>query len=312
MSVPENTVEATSADTTVSENFIENENIVEDIARENEKIDVASLVKRTAEVPKVKGVQAVSSEEDLRIDLNFEDVPADVRDRVKAEFEKKAKLFDNKAQEKFKAIGEQRRELEALQKELELKTNESWSVDRVRSLLKDPAFVDAAKQEIESRSANQPPQEWEGTTDEWSSLSDSEKRAFRTLESKVDNLLASQAQVQNTQEHERIKSRFPDYEPQKIEEFGTRFQNGEIPSEQLKELIWKGLNFDNYVENSYRFGLQDRNGTLQEKINGSSMPSDTSSVDESAPIERKEGESTKNFFVRIAQQKQRQMAQNKQ
>ena len=114
--------------------------------------------------------------------------------------------------------------------------------------------------------------------------------------------MAQQEHMQSQAQHERLKTKYPDYEPHADEGFMRAVIENRIGPEELKEAIFKSLAFDRYVENSYRFGLQDRQGNLNQKVEGATTQTGNLAVVTENPDKPKQetGERTGVFFKRLA------------
>lgn len=209
------------------------------------------------------------------------------------------KQFEKGYQKKFQSLAEQRKGVESLEQQLKDQTN--WTPERVQDALKDPNFVQAAQSVVKTKAQNQPPSNWGSSDEEWSALTDSEKQRFQASENKVDALVRNQQKMLDDQEHERVKIRFPDYDRSVVEQAQSDLLSGKIDQETIKEMIWKARNFERYVDNSYKFGLQDRNGNIQEKITGSTDSTLLNVKSQDDIPKQKEGEKTSVFFSRLAQ-----------
>lgn len=197
--------------------------------------------------------------------------------------------------QKFMKLANEKKETENLRLRLEAQTNQPWTPQRVQQLLNDPNFTSAAQQVQQS----QPPQEWSGSTEEWSTLTPNEKRQFSELRQTVAQLQQSQTRQLISSEEEKIKAKYPDYDPNNVERWYKDAAEGRIPEGQIRELIHKALNFEKYVEGGYKFGLEDRNVLLREKAGAMSPNSVTTQTVTDVP-KRAEGESSRSLFAKLA------------
>jgi len=247
----------------------------------------------------VKRISTAKEEKPQQTDITQQFKLDEIKDPVaKSIVEKKIKDLESGYNKKYMDLAEQRKQVEQLKQQVE--SQNTWTPERIQQLLKDPNFNQAAQAVYQSQAQASAPVNWEGTPEQWSALSDSDKRAFTDLQGKVNSLLSQQEQMRHAQEHERVKSRFPDYQPQMVESFQKDILDGRVNDEQIKELIWKAKNFEKYVDNAYRFGLEDRNGNLQEKLNGSTQPSGMKVEQVGEKPMRAEGERTSSFIARLA------------
>lgn len=169
------------------------------------------------------------------------------------------KSFERGFQKRFQEVA-------ALKKDLESKKNESWTPERVKQLLNDPNFIQSA-QAAQSQLA---PQTWNGSQEEWSALSEREKAEFTQLRQDNNVLKAQMNSMLTAQEDEKIKTRYPSYDPRKVDDTLRGLSTGEIVA--TREDIWRVIHFEDAVKQAYELGLKDRQAGLQEKV-ASSTPS---------------------------------------
>jgi hypothetical protein len=196
---------------------------------------------------------------------------------------------------KFMKLANEKKEVENLRTQLEAQTNQPWTPERVQGLLRDPNFTQAAQQVQQS----QPPQDWSGSNEEWSTLTPNEKRQFSELRNEVQSLRQNQNRQLISSEEEKIKAKYPDYDPNNVERWYKDAAEGRIPEGQIRELIHKALNFEKYVEGGYKFGLEDRNVMLREKA-GAMSPNNVQTQTVTDVPKRAEGESSRSLFAKLA------------
>lgn len=194
---------------------------------------------------------------------------------------------------KFKSVAEERKRLE----DEKTAMFSTWTPEKVLQITQHPSFIEASKSLIQS----QAPSNWQGSQEEWSALSENEKAHIANLESRVNQLVTQQDQLELRQADERIKTKFSDYDPAKVERFQQDLIANRISAGEVRELIWKALNADRYIEQSYRFGQADRQGNVREKMAGSSTALNSNAVVSPDVPQKEEKESSQSFFRRIAQ-----------
>ena len=204
------------------------------------------------------------------------------------------KHFERGYNKKFESLAHERKTLE--EERFRLQQMQSWSPERVAQELRNPAFVQAAQ--LYSQSVA--PQNFTGSQEEWSSLSPQEQGAFRQLQGQVNQLVDLQSQQQIALADEKIKTQFPDYEPTKVDSFQKDILDGRVNQGQIRELIWKAINFEKSIEDAYRYGKEDRASELQSKMNASTSPSTTTTLQEDKP-QMKPGEASSAYFRRLGQ-----------
>ena len=197
--------------------------------------------------------------------------------------------------QKFMKLANEKKETENLRKQLEAQTNQPWTPERVQQLLRDPNFAQSAA----SLQQAAPPADWSGSQEEWSTLTPNEKRQFSELRGAVQNQQMQLNRMLISSEEEKIKAKYPDYDPTNVEKWYKDAAEGRIPEGQIRELIHKALNFEKYVEGGYKFGLEDRNVMLREKSQAMSPNSVTTQTVTDVP-KRAEGESSRSLFAKLA------------
>lgn len=217
----------------------------------------------------------------------------DIKDPIaRALVEKKYKDLLSGYNKKFEQLAEERKTL-AREKE---KLAQPWTPERVNQLLSDPKFVESAQSIAEQRA----PQQWQGSSEEWSALAPQEQQAFKMMQNQVQSLMLQQSQSQVKEIDNELKSTYPDYDPEMINGFAQKYDRGEIDTRGLRELVYKGLNFEKAVERAYQLASKDRNGIISDKMNASSQASaiSTTTVGDKPVMEK--GESSAKFFSRLA------------
>ena len=202
---------------------------------------------------------------------------------------------------KFQTIADKNKEVDALKSQLESQSNKRYTREDVKELLKRQDFIEAAQAELSAAQASGIPTNWEGSQEAWSALTTQEKAQFQSLEGKVNSLLLQNEQMQNQQEHERVKSRFKDYDPKAVEGFQSEILSGKVSNEQVKELIWKALNYETHVKNAYQLAKDEKQGALLEKFNGSTHTTTSSTQTSDEKPKMVEGERPASFFKRLGE-----------
>lgn len=210
--------------------------------------------------------------------------------------EDKIKNLESHYNKKYQSNAEKERQLEALRQDLERKTNQPWTPQRVQEILRDQTFVQAAQ----TVASQMPPSEFSGTQEEWSNLSDSEKRSIQELKAQVQTQSAQLQRMAISKDEEQLKQRYSDYDSAKVENFYRDVSEGRIPEVQIRELIYKALNHDHHLERTYELAKQDGQALLKEKYNGSTqLGLNTQTAGE--PIKREEGQRGRDLFMKIFQ-----------
>ena len=179
---------------------------------------------------------------------------------VKAIAEKALKDFESGYNKKYQSLAEQRKQLETMQQKIS-----TWTPQRLQEELKNPAFVQA----MQVLQQQAPPQNWEGSADDWSALSPNEKQQIQAMRQEQQSLQAQIAQMRQKEEDVEIKKLYPDYEPQVVDEAIDGLRTGQITASRAD--IWKVVNHDKNVEKGYQFGYEDGYKKALEKVNGNSF-----------------------------------------
>jgi len=178
----------------------------------------------------------------------------------RAVLEKKLKDLESGYNKKYQTLAQQRKDLEAMQAKIS-----TWTPQRLAEELRKPEFVQA----MQALQQTAPPQGWEGSPDDWSSLSDSEKQQFQQMRQEHQSLQAQMQKMLQAQEDTEIKKIYPDFEPQVVDEAIHGLREGTITASRAD--IWKVVNHDKNVEKGYQFGYEDGYRKALEKLNGTSM-----------------------------------------
>jgi hypothetical protein len=191
------------------------------------------------------------------------------------------------AGKKFEEAASIRKEIEKLKND-----NSVWSKERVKSLLNDPNFVNAA-QAVALEQA--PPNS--GLTDQaWSALSETDKAKFHELEQKtarMEQLLQSQNKAQ---EDARLTQKYGErYAPDIVDTTISKLVRGEVNA--TREDIWKVINHDDNVQKAYQLGLRDASVNIKEKMGANSPEGFNATPTEK--VEPVKGESDRSYWNRI-------------
>jgi len=190
------------------------------------------------------------------------------------------KEFERTYQKKFQELALIRKDYET-----QLQQSKQWTPDRVQSLLADKEFVNAAQQIIGPQ-----PQ------DEYSALSETEKRLLKETDNKMNLLLQQNAQLQKQQQDESIKQKYANYAPDYVDLTTKKLLTGEIQA--TREDIWKVIDYNNAVQRAYELGKQDRIMENKEKIDSVSVEG-ISAVNNQDKPQIEKGESSESFFKRL-------------
>ena len=198
-------------------------------------------------------------------------------------------------QERLQEISEMRKELTALKQGI----NPGWSPERVQQLLNDKEFLNAAQTVLGNQG------QVVENDDEY--VPDSVKQKLAKLEQENsqfkqqwNQFSQQQTMVQRAQEHERLKERYGNYDPQKIDELIAGLIQGKIQAGP--EVVYKAYFHDDNVKRAYEMGRRDALGGVEERQQASSFSSNNVQQPNSQ-IKPEQGETNKQFLNRIINNK---------
>lgn len=183
----------------------------------------------------------------------------DIKDPVaRAITEKKIKDLESGYNKKYQTVAQLRKEAE----DLKFKYS-NWTPQRLAEELRKPEFVQA----MQALQQTAPPNSFEGSVEEWSALSDTEKARMKQMEQEQRSLQSQLAQMKQKEEDIEIKKIYPDFEPEVVDQAIRGLSDGTITASRAD--IWKVVNHDKNVEKGYQFGYEDGYKKALEKLNGS-------------------------------------------
>ena len=192
---------------------------------------------------------------------------------------------------KTQELAQQRKELEEKQKP------QKWSAERIQNeLLNDQEFLNAAQQISQN-----PPNS--GLTDqEFSALTEGEKKEIASLKSEVTQLkqsnLRTSIQAEVSQTDAQLRAKYADYDPNEINSSTEAL--GKMNLSNIREYVYKATLHDQHVKDAYELGRQEALQFNREKIGAISPDGVNTNANDSAPAKNK-GESDTAYFVRLAQ-----------
>lgn len=175
--------------------------------------------------------------------------------------------------------------------EQKMAENSHWSPERVKALLNDQEFVKSAEVVAglnQSIQAGEQPQ-----------IPEAEKRKIAELDNQMKTILNQNAQLVRQQQHEQIKQRYANYDPNAVDGLAQDLLQGKVTA--TPEHLWKVLDYESAVQRAYRLGLEDRKLQQTEKLNASTT--EGVNVERSSePMARGDKEHPNAFFKRILEQ----------
>jgi hypothetical protein len=200
---------------------------------------------------------------------------------ARAYIEKAYKSLQGDYTRKYQALSEERKGLEA-----KMVSETGWTSERVQSLLNDPEFIKAAQGVVGSQQ-----------TDEYSALSETEKRRLENAENTAKSILQQNAQLLKQQQYERLSQKYANFEPQVLDSISAEVL---AKKRQISyEDVWKAVDYEEAVQRAYRLGKEDKQLENKDKINSMSAEG-TTVVGDDSPPPQENGESNLNYFRRLA------------
>lgn len=209
----------------------------------------------------------------------------DIKDPVARQLvEKRLKDMESGVNKKFEEIARLRKDLESQKSE-----SNSWTPEKLDRVLKDPSFAQLVQARFQTAQANQAPAGFDGTNEEWSALTPEEKQQFAQLNQKVAAQEQFMIGLLRSQEDEKLKTSYPDYDPKVVDQIQNDLLSGRLQA--TREHLWKVANFESAVQRAYQLGREDRKTNVNEKLNASNnLPQHNVTVSGDVPEEiRKQG-----------------------
>lgn len=213
------------------------------------------LVTRVSQFKKEETPQSAEVKEP---EFNFQDIEKIQDPAAKEQALRAYKSFQSGFNKKFQEIADIRKSLEA-------QKNQSWTPERIQELLKDKNFVQASQELLKS----QAPSTWEGTQQEWSTLSDMEKAKFQKMEDEISQLKQQNYLSQVKEQDMGLQKKYANYNPQAIDILTADLLAGKVQA--TREHLHKVLDYDEAVKRAYDLGKNDGLSERQERVTSSSM-----------------------------------------
>lgn len=221
----------------------------------------------------------------------LDDIQFDPKDFDKIESVEDAKNFAMNSYKSFeKGFQKKFQDVAELRKTLEDKVNQSksWTPDRIQTLLQDPAFVSAAQGMLNQSSYT--------NNDDYSTLSDSEKRRIDAIEQQNRLLIQQQSSMLKQQQDELLRSKYPNYKSEAVDTVTADMLAGKINN--VREYIWKAVDFEDSVNRAYHLGVQDGNKQFDENVESLSYTG-RENIMPSSTIKKEKGESNESLLKRL-------------
>lgn len=218
----------------------------------------------------------------------------DIKDPVARQIlEKRLAEANESISKTFGQVGADKAKLMKQVEELQGKINQSWTPQRLQQELARQDFVQSAQ----ALQAQAPPTGWDGTQAEWSSLTASEKQQFQNIVASQQTLTQQMNHMLQSQVDAQLKTQYPDYDPTPIDAFYRESLEGRVPTDRIREMIYKALNYENHVKRAYGFAMQDKTSLNQERVNGMTPQATPATLSQNAP-EKLPTETTQQWLSR--------------
>lgn len=175
---------------------------------------------------------------------------------------------------KFQEVAELRKEIQSLKDGI---TPKGWTPERIQQLIKDPEFLNAARQVADVPN--------EQTDDEY--VPDSVKKKLAEIDN-IKNQLLQQQQNQFVQkieqEHQVLSQKYGNYDRNKVDEIRKELLEGKIHANS--EHLYKAWFHDENVKKAYEMGRQDERAGVSEKQRASSFQGGSQTVNSDIKIEK--------------------------
>ena len=252
------------------------------VVQDPDKISTDDILSR---VNKDSTVELVPDPSSQNVSFNVNDIEK-ISDPVAKKYAEDAyKSFQADYTKKTQEISETRKELEALKRDME--QNTSWTPDRIKELLNDPTFVQAAQQ------VSGPVYD-----DEWSNLNDSEKLALKQRDDQLKSVMSELNSIKTQAEDEKLTQKYANYDSSTVNQLQIDLLTGKYQA--TREDIYKVANFEREIKRAYQLGLKDRQSNLSEKLNGSTEISPASVTLADQIPDKQPKENTVDYFRKLA------------
>jgi hypothetical protein len=273
---------------------METEQIVETTVTETPEVTTPepSLLQR---VSSFKPEETKAPEENKPDTFNPNDIES-IEDPQAKEYAQKAyKSLEKGYQKKFQDLAALRKEVEAMKQD-----SNTWTPERVNKLLNDPTFVQSAQQ-IAGLSQE--------AQDDYSALSEQERKEIASLKQELNMLKQNSTQAEIRAQDEHLKSTYANYDSSAVDTLTADLLAGKVQAGRGD--LWKVIDYENAVQRAYELGRQDNRGGLEEKVNSSSA-TEGLNISQNANVQKKEsGESSESYFSKLGQKALEKITKNR-
>jgi len=236
--------------------------------------------------------QPVDDNTDTTTKFNVNDIE-NIKDPVAKKYAEEAyKSFEKGYQKKFQELAQERKLLEQ-----KLSASESWTPEKVQSLLSNQDFIQASQQILQSQN----PTDGEMSDQEWSALSDKEKNEFKSMQRELKEMKQYNQRIQMEQQLNQqvteLQQKYASFDKDKVLGLLNDINAGKFSA--TLEHIHKVSDYEDAIRRAYKMGREDRKLEITEKSE-ISMPVDGIRIQPNTEttIQRQENESSKQFLMR--------------
>src|SRR3990167_6691452 len=212
------------------------------------------LVTRVSQV-KVEEKKTEPTGEIKEPEFDFKEIDNIKDPEAKAWAEKAYKSFQKGFNQKFQEIAEIRKTLEGQKQQAT-----SWTPERLQQEMNKPDFVQSAQQVIKFQN----PSDSGLTDDEWSTLSEAEKKKLNNMEQELLNLKRQLVISEVRKEDEQLKTKYINYNPQAVDIVTADILANRVRA--TREYLWKAMDYDEAIKRAYELGKYDKKTDNEEKI----------------------------------------------
>lgn len=219
----------------------------------------------------------------------------DIKDPIARQLlEKRLAEANESISKTFGQVGADKAKLMKQVEDLQSKINQNWTPQRLQQELSRQDFVQAAQ----ALQAQAPPNGWEGSPAEWSSLTQSEKQQFQNIVASQQTLTQQMNHMLQSQIDSQLKTQYPDYDPTQVDSFYRESAEGRVAPDRIREMIHKALNYESHTRRAYELGQQDKANLNQERVQGMTTQTTPATISPNKP-ERLAGETAQHWLSKV-------------
>lgn len=196
-------------------------------------------------------------------------------------------------------------EIAEMKKQLKDGSNIEWTEAEFDRILQDPNFVRVANLKLQKTQLNSNQDPDSLLTEEERQKLNAVSEVQREIEDLKNKEKLKDMQLAIRQQDEELAKKYPNYDVSLLDQTTQDILNEKV--QITREDIWKSLDYLDFGKRMFEAGRNLRNEKVQEQLNSISAPGISVTPRSDVPA-RKEGESPRDYFVRIASERQAQVA----